>query len=73
VEPTEVRKILRVVDEPPPDDVVARAHGLLAMAFGEAEMELRNALFAAVTRAAPATLRPMKRAARKTSPTEARV
>lgn len=48
VEPTDVTKILRVEDTPPPDDVTDRAKKLLAKAFGQAEDELREALFDAV-------------------------
>ena len=50
VEHTDVEKILRVVDARPPDDVRDRAHRLLALAFGEADEELRTSLFEAVNR-----------------------
>jgi FlaA1/EpsC-like NDP-sugar epimerase len=48
VEPTDVAKILRVPDASPPRDVTDRAMKLLAMALGQADDELRVALFDAV-------------------------
>jgi FlaA1/EpsC-like NDP-sugar epimerase len=48
VEETDVTKILRVLDTPPPFDICSRAKQLLSIALGETDEELRAALFAAV-------------------------
>jgi FlaA1/EpsC-like NDP-sugar epimerase len=50
VEPTEVDKILRVADAAPPPGVTATARGLLALALGDRDEELRESLFATVGR-----------------------
>ena len=44
VEPTSVAKVLRATPQPPPADVLDQVHGLLAIATGGREDELRTAL-----------------------------
>lgn len=70
VEATEVAKILRVVDAAPPEDVADRARGLLAMAFGETDDELRGALFDSVARSASVEQPAVPRGARPAEPVE---
>jgi FlaA1/EpsC-like NDP-sugar epimerase len=48
VVPTDVEKILRVVNSTPPPDAWARARALLARALGDTDDELREGLFEAI-------------------------
>jgi FlaA1/EpsC-like NDP-sugar epimerase len=52
---TDVDKIYRVVDARPPGDIEARAGHLLALAYGDRDVELRTALFDSIMAKAPVT------------------
>jgi FlaA1/EpsC-like NDP-sugar epimerase len=49
VQHTDVEKILRVVNSPPPADILERVSKLLQNAFGDRDEELRNLLFESVS------------------------
>jgi FlaA1/EpsC-like NDP-sugar epimerase len=63
VQPTDVEKIIRVVNSPPPADIHERVGKLLQIAFGDRDEELRKLLFEAVSVAIDGSSLPVAQAA----------
>jgi FlaA1/EpsC-like NDP-sugar epimerase len=63
VQATDVEKIIRVVNSPPPADIHERVSKLLQIAFGDRDEELRRLLFESVSVAVEGSPAPVTRAA----------